>query len=216
MWGVRFFLAQETAVNQIVKDEVFLSSRLEWISPSSVSTQKSLAGWKVSSACLHLDWRRGSVRCTFKVIASRFLSRLYFFFSTVPLSSLPTSCWTHIALKPTGYYHPCLLVFSSLFLGQTLLCALNEDSRVGVVLLKEHSFVVIPGLSTFLSYLQYRFTWPPILLFHYWRSHLLTLVLLDRKGLYIVMQTFRFLHIICRQQFMHFNVKTDYWDMKYM
>lgn len=37
------FLALETAVNQIVKDEVFLSFRLEWIFPSSVATQKSLA-----------------------------------------------------------------------------------------------------------------------------------------------------------------------------
>ncbi len=34
------FLAQEAAVNQIVKDEVFLSSHLEWISLSSVVTQK--------------------------------------------------------------------------------------------------------------------------------------------------------------------------------
>lgn len=70
MWGV-WFLAQETAVNQIVKDEVFLSSHLEWISLSSVATQRSLAGWKDSSACLHLDKRRGSVPWTLlKVIAS--------------------------------------------------------------------------------------------------------------------------------------------------
>lgn len=41
--GVGFFLAQETAVNQIVKDEVFLSSHLEWISLSSVASQRSLA-----------------------------------------------------------------------------------------------------------------------------------------------------------------------------
>lgn len=35
------FLAQGTAVNQIVKDEVFLSSHLERISLSCVATQKS-------------------------------------------------------------------------------------------------------------------------------------------------------------------------------
>lgn len=36
-----FFLAEGTAVNQMVKVEVFLSSRHEWISLSSVATQKS-------------------------------------------------------------------------------------------------------------------------------------------------------------------------------
>lgn len=41
MWGVGF-LARETAVNQIVKDEVFLSSHLEWISLSSVAHTKEL------------------------------------------------------------------------------------------------------------------------------------------------------------------------------
>lgn len=39
--GGQIILAWETAANQIVKDEVFLSSHLEWISPSSVATQKS-------------------------------------------------------------------------------------------------------------------------------------------------------------------------------
>lgn len=38
------FLAGETAVNQIVKDELFLSSHLEWIPVSSVAAQKSVAG----------------------------------------------------------------------------------------------------------------------------------------------------------------------------
>lgn len=38
--GGQIILAWETAVNQIVKDEVFLSSDLEWISLSSVATQK--------------------------------------------------------------------------------------------------------------------------------------------------------------------------------
>lgn len=55
--GSDFFLAQETAVNQIVRGEVFLSSYLEQISLSSLAAQKS---WKGSSACLHLD-RWGSV-----------------------------------------------------------------------------------------------------------------------------------------------------------
>lgn len=41
--GLQSFLAQEKAVNQIVKDEVFLSSCLEWICLYSVATQKSLA-----------------------------------------------------------------------------------------------------------------------------------------------------------------------------
>lgn len=39
--GQIFFLAVGTAVNQMVKDEVFLSSRHEWLSLSSVATQKS-------------------------------------------------------------------------------------------------------------------------------------------------------------------------------
>lgn len=34
------FLAWETTVNQIVKDEVFLSSHLEWTSLSPVAAQK--------------------------------------------------------------------------------------------------------------------------------------------------------------------------------
>lgn len=38
------FLARETAVNQIVKDEMFLSSHLKRISPSPVAAQKSLSG----------------------------------------------------------------------------------------------------------------------------------------------------------------------------
>lgn len=40
-WEAGGFLAQETAVNQIVKGEVFLSSHLEWISLSSVATQRA-------------------------------------------------------------------------------------------------------------------------------------------------------------------------------
>lgn len=62
MWGLDF-LAQKTAVNQIVKDEVFLSSHLEWISLSSMGLTKEPRELeeKASSACLHLDRRRGSV-----------------------------------------------------------------------------------------------------------------------------------------------------------
>lgn len=62
--GGGFLLAQETSVNQIVKDEVFLSSHLEWISVTSGSRQRRLTGCKGSSACLHMDRGRGSVLCT--------------------------------------------------------------------------------------------------------------------------------------------------------
>lgn len=39
--GQILLLAWETTVNQIVKDEVFLSSHLEWTSLSPVAAQKS-------------------------------------------------------------------------------------------------------------------------------------------------------------------------------
>lgn len=38
--GGRTFVDLETTVNQMVKDDMFLSSHLEWPSPSAVRTQK--------------------------------------------------------------------------------------------------------------------------------------------------------------------------------
>lgn len=56
--GGLYFLAQETAVNQIVKDEVFLSSHLESIPFSSAATQKR--AWQVEKAALHAcTWTQG-------------------------------------------------------------------------------------------------------------------------------------------------------------
>lgn len=143
------FLARETAVNQIVKDEVFLSFHLEWISLSSGATQKS---WKGSSACLHLDRRRGrgSVLCTLLkwlrvVKIFRWALLLFLYISPCSSAHLPLNT-RRTAPNPTsvGHYYPSLLASLSPFLGQTFLCALNEDSRVQV----SQCFVIA---GTFLS-----------------------------------------------------------------
>lgn len=127
-WGSDF-LAWETAVNQIVKDEVFLSSHLEWISPSSEATQKS---WKGSSACLHLDRGKGSVLCTLLKrlqVVKTFRWALFLFFYSSPCSSARLLLNTHRAAPKftiVGHHYPSFLVSLSLFLGKDL----KADSRV--------------------------------------------------------------------------------------
>lgn len=135
MWGegVRFFfLAQETAVNQIVKDEVFLSSCLEWISLTSVLTQK-----RFEKAALHAcTWTEpgGVSSAHFKVIASRFVGTFHFCYT----------CSLAVVLQNThGTAAHCQLSSSQVFLSVYI-----EHSRVSLLLLREHS----------LLYLLYNFT----------------------------------------------------------
>ena len=173
---------------------MFLSSHLEWISLSSVATQKSLASWKGSSACLHLDRRRGSVPCTllkWLQVVKIFRWALFLFLYSSSCSSARLLLNTHGTKALATTIHLFLLprLFFLVRPSSALLMKIAGSSSASVLLLQEHSFLVILGLSTSLLYLQYRFTCSTTVPSHNWRSHLLSLPLLDRRGLYILLWT---------------------------